>query len=188
MANQMQIFKSWLPEWVIRCVIFVVLLPSMLLFGLSTANVTAASGHYGIEPADVQFSMIIFYAAVAGFVSLEKRFFNFVATKEYFFICTAIQITASYICYRTHNLSVLFIFRFIQGMANCGINSICLTLIFSRLSTERSREMGYSVFYCLLLCIGPFTTFITAPILEAYDFNALYKFIIFCYIPGSALL
>jgi DHA2 family multidrug resistance protein len=188
MASSTQVFKSWLPEWVIRSVIFIVLLPSMLLFGLSTANGSAAAGYYGIEPSDVQFTMIVFYAAVAGFVSLERRFFNFVATKEYFFICTAIQIAASYICYRTHNLSVLLIFRFIQGMANCGINSICLTLIFGRLSSERSREMGYSVFYCLLLCIGPFTTLITAPILDAYDFNVLYKFIIFCYVPGSILL
>ena len=188
MGKSMQVFKSWLPEPVIRSVIFIVLLPSMMLFGISTANVTGGAGYYGIEPADVQFTMILFYAAVAGFVSLEKRFFNFVGTKEYFFICTAIQIAASYICYRTHSLPVLFIFRFIQGMANCGINSICLTLIFSRLSSERSREMGYSVFYCLLLCIGPFTTLVTAPILNAFDFNVLYKFIIFTYIPGSVLL
>src|SRR5438045_1040151 len=115
MGKSMQVFKSWLPEPVIRSVIFIVLLPSMMLFGISTANVTGGAGYYGIEPSDVQFTMILFYAAVAGFVSLEKRFFNFVGTKEYFFICTAIQIAASYICYRTHSLPVLFIFRFIQG-------------------------------------------------------------------------
>lgn len=187
MAKPIQVFKSWLPEWAIRSVIFIVLLPSMLLFGLSTANISAGAGYYGIEPSDVQFTMVLFYAAVASFVTLEKRFFNFIATKEYFFICTIIQITASYICYKTHNLPVLFIFRFIQGLANCGINSICLTLIFSRLSSERSREMGYSVFYGLLLCIGPFSTLVTAPILDAFDFNVLYKFIIFCYVPGSVL-
>ena len=184
----MHVFKLWLPEWVTRSVIFLVLLPSVLLFGLSTANINAGAGYYGIEPSDVQFTMILFYAAVAGFVSLEKRFFYFIATKEYFFICTAIQVAASYICYKTHSLPVLFISRFIQGMANCGINSICLTLIFNRLSGERSREIGYSVFFCLLLCIGPLTTFVTAPILDAFDFNVLYKLIIFCYVPGSVLM
>jgi DHA2 family multidrug resistance protein len=188
MASRTSVFKSWLPEWFIRSVIFIVLLPSMFLFGLSTANIGAGAGYYGIEPSDVQYTMVVFYAAVAGFVSLEKRFFHFIATKEYFFICTSIQILASYVCFKTHSLPVLFIFRFVQGMANCGINSICLTLIFSRLGSERSREMGYSVFYCLLLCIGPFTTFVTAPILETFDFNELYKFIIFCYIPGSVAL
>ncbi|WP_448634398.1 hypothetical protein [Pedobacter panaciterrae] len=68
------VFKRWAPEWLIRGTIFIVILPCLLLFGLSTANPNAAAGYYGIEPADVQYSMIIFYAAVASFFALERRF------------------------------------------------------------------------------------------------------------------
>jgi DHA2 family multidrug resistance protein len=188
MSEVIPVFKSWAPEWLIRATIFLVILPSMTLFGLSTANSSAAAGYYGIEPADVQYSMIIFYAAVASFFALERRFFTYIATKEYFFISTSIQIITSYICYTTHNLHVLFIFRFIQGAANSGTTSIAITLIFSRLKSERAREIGYSIFYCMLLCIGSFTTLVTAPLIDAYDYNIIYKAIIFSYLPGATLM
>ena len=182
------VFKSWVPVWLIRITMFIVIIPGLLLFGLSTASAAGAAGYYGIEPADVQYSMIAFYAAVAGFFALERRFFVFTATREYFLISTLLQVVTSYICFHTHSLSVLFAFRFIQGMANCMSTSICITLIFGSLRSERAREIGYSVFYGLLLCITPVSTIVTAPIIDAFDFNVLYKFIIFAYVPGTLLL
>lgn len=182
------IFKSWAPEWLIWTVILMVVLPSMGLFGLSSVNTAAAAGYYGIEPADVQYSMIIFYAAIASFFTLERRFFTYIAAKEYLVISTLVQVITSYVCYATHNLHMLFIFRFIQGMANCSSTSICITLIFSRLHSERAREIGYSVFYGVLLCLTPITSLFAAPLLDAYDFNIVYKVIIFSYLPGAILL
>jgi DHA2 family multidrug resistance protein len=188
MMESLPVFKPWVPQWLIKFTIFLVILPSLLLFGLSTANAPAAAGYYGIEPADVQYSMIIFYAAIASFFALERRFFVFIATKEYLIVGMAIQVIAAYICYRTSHLYVLLIFRFIQGVANCGSTSICLTLIFSQLKSERSREIGYSIFYGLLLCITPVSLLLTAPIVDAFDYNILYKAIIFSYLPGGMLL
>lgn len=186
--NPVQIFKSWAPEWLIRATIFLVILPSMGLFGLSNANSTVAVGFYGFEPTDIQYSMVIFYAAVASFFALERRFFNFVAVKEYLLLSSILQILTSYVCYITHNLHVLLLFRFLQGMANCASTSICITLIFNRLKSERSREIGYSVFYGMLLCISQFTLMVTAPVIDAYDYNVLYKAIIFTYLPGTLML
>ncbi|MCX2478119.1 transporter [Pedobacter sp. MC2016-15] len=182
------VFKSWVPVWLIRITMFIVIIPGLLLFGLSTASAAGAAGYYGIEPADVQYSMIAFYAAVAGFFALERRFFVFTATREYFLISTLLQVVTSYICFHTHSLPVLFAFRFMQGMANCMSTSICITLIFGSLRSERAREIGYSVFYGLLLCITPVSTIVTAPIIDAFDFNVLYKFIIFAYVPGTLML
>lgn len=164
------------------------ILPSLGLFGLSTANGAAAAGYYGIEPTDVQYSMVIFYAAVASFFALERRFFDFIAAKQYLIIATILQIITSYFCYVTRNFQVLLLFRFLQGMANCATTTICITLIFGRLHNERSREIGYSVFYGLLLCISAFTTLFTAPIIDAFNYNILYKVIIFMYLPGTLLL
>ncbi len=182
------VFKPWVPKWLISATIFLVLLPGLLLFGLSTASGPGAAGYYGIEPVDVQYSMIVFYAAVASFFALERRFFVFIATKEYYILSLIIQVFTAYVCFHTHNLYILLIFRFLQGMANCMSTSICITLIFSRLHSERAREIGYSIFYCLLLCISPVSSMITAPILDVYDFNVLYKFIIYAFIPGGVLL
>jgi DHA2 family multidrug resistance protein len=186
--NAIPVFKSWAPEWLIRATIFLVVLPSMGLFGLSNANSSVASGFYGFEPTDIQYSMVIFYAAVASFFALERRFFNFIAVKEYLLLSAILQIVTSYVCYRTHNLQILLVFRFLQGMANCASTSICITLIFGRLKTERAREIGYSVFYGMLLCISQFTIMVTSPVVDAYDYNVLYKAIIFLYLPGTTLL
>jgi DHA2 family multidrug resistance protein len=186
--NPVPVFKSWAPEWLIRATIFLVVLPSMGLFGLSNANSTVAVGFYGFEPTDIQYSMVIFYAAVASFFALERRFFNFVAVKEYLLVSAILQIATSYVCYITNNLQVLLLFRFLQGMANCATTSICITLIFNRLNSERAREVGYSVFYGMLLCISQFTLMVTAPVIDAYDYNVLYKAIIFLYLPGTFLL
>lgn len=186
--STLPVFKTWVPGWLVNATIFLVLLPGLLLFGLSTASEPGAAGFYGIEPADVQYSMIVFYAAVASFFALERRFFVFIATKEYYILSLTIQIFTAYVCFHTHSFYILLIFRFLQGMSNCMSTSICITLIFSRLHTERAREIGYSIFYCLLLCISPVSAIITAPILDVYDFNVLYKFIIYAYIPGGLLL
>lgn len=188
MSLALPVFKSWVPVWLIRVTIFLVIFPGLLLFGLSTASGAGAAGYYGIEPADVQYSMVIFYAAVAGFFALERRFFIFMATREYFMLSIIIQMATAYVCFHTQHLYVLLVFRFLQGMSNCMSTSICITLIFGSLHSERAREIGYSIFYCLLLCITPISTIITAPILDAFDYNVLYKFIIFAYIPGGILL
>lgn len=188
MSNTLSVFKSWVPVWLVRITIFLVMLPGLLLFGLSMASAPGAAGYYGFEPADVQYSMIVFYAAVAGFFVLERRFFIFTATKEYFLLSIVIQVVTSFACYHTHNLYLLLIIRFIQGMSNCMSTSICITLIFGNLHNERAREIGYSIFYCLLLCITPVSTLVTAPILDNFDYNVLYKFIIFSYFPGAILL
>ncbi|HVI48553.1 MAG TPA: hypothetical protein VM802_27035, partial [Chitinophaga sp.] len=73
MSKALPIFRPWVPQWLIRLTIFLVLLPTVMLFALSTANVNAAAGFYGAEPADMQFSMLLYYASLASFTPLERR-------------------------------------------------------------------------------------------------------------------
>ncbi len=180
--------KSWVPAWLTKVAIFLVILPNMGLFGLSTINSSAAAGYYGFEPVDVQYSMIIFYAAMTGFFSLERRFFEYISVKEYLLLSIIVQVASSYICFITHNLQILLIMRFIQGMANCATTSVCISLIFNQLRGERAREIGYSVIYGMFLCISQISMMLTAPVLESFDYNILYKGIIFLFIPGTILL
>lgn len=72
MGHSKQVFRSWVPEWLIRLTIILVLFPTVMLFALSTANVNAATGFYGAEPQDIQFSMLVYYAALVAFTPLEK--------------------------------------------------------------------------------------------------------------------
>lgn len=188
MTSLIPLFKSWVPQWLIKIALFIVFLPSLVLLFLPLTNINAAAGYYGSEPADIQFSVVLFYAGYASFYSLEKRFFSFLAAKEYFFIFTLIQIITSYICYSTQNLTVLFSVRFIQGMCLTSTANLSLSLIYNRLKSERAREIGYSIFSGTLVCMIPFNNFITAGIIDSFNYNTLYKCAMFSYVPCLILL
>ncbi len=182
------LFKSWVPEWLIKVTIFIVLLPSLVLFFIPMANINAAAGNTGIETYDVVFSVVLFYAGYVSFFSLERRFFNFLAAKEYFIIITLIQIVSSYVCYVAQDNCLLFPFRFIQGMALTMTVNLSLSMIYSRLRSERARVIGYSIFFGMLVCMIPFDNLITAEIIDSFNFSFLYKCAMFSYLPSLLLI
>ncbi|WP_423735608.1 beta-carotene 15,15'-monooxygenase [Chitinophaga caseinilytica] len=188
MDNAIPIFKPWVPEWGVKVILFLLVLPSIVLFFLPMANVNAAAGYYGSEPADIQFAVALFYAGYVGFYSLERRFFTYLATREYFILFTFLQILTSLVCYHTREIYILFPVRFVQGMLfSCTVN-LSLTLMFTRLRSERAREISFSVFFGLLLCAMPFNNFVTADLIDAFNFNIVYKGALFSYLPCLVLL
>ena len=188
MNNSIAVFKPWVPAWLVKAILFLVILPGMLLFFLPMANINAAAGYYGCEPADIQFSVALFYAGYAGFYCLERRFFSFLASKEYFIIFTFLQMLTSFVCYETASLAVLFPVRFLQGMGFAGMVSLSLSLMFRHLQTEKAREISYSIFFCFLLCASPFNSLFMADFIDSYNFNIVYKCILFAYMPGMAIV
>ncbi|WP_343524893.1 MFS transporter [Pedobacter sp.] len=188
MTDQLPIFKARVPEWLIILSIFAVLLSSVLLFALSTADGTAAAGYYGANASDVQFSLLMFYAAVASFAVVERRFFARVVTKDYLLICILLEVLIAYWCYHTREIWLIFALRFLQGIVNCGLTSISLNLLFSRLKSEHAKETGYTIFYGMILCVSPVTALFSVPVVENFEYNVVYKAIIFCFLPSAALL
>ncbi len=188
MDSGIPIFKSWAPEWMVKLILFLLILPSIVLFFLPLANINAAAGYYGSEPADMQFAVALFYAGYAGFYSLERRFFTYLAAKEYFILFTFLQLLTSFACFRTHEVYVLFPLRFIQGMLFACTVNLSLALMFTRLRSERAREVSFSIFFGLLLCAIPFNNFVTADLIDAFDYNIVYKTALFAYMPCLVLL
>lgn len=188
MNSPIPVFRKWAPEWLIRISLFLVLLPSIVLFFLPLANINAAAGHYGCEPADIQFAVALFYAGYAGFYSLEHRFFAYLACKEYFILLMSLQMVASFICYQTHEIYVLLPVRFIQGLIFCSTVSLSLSLMFTRLRSERAREVSFSVFFGLIICSIPFINFATADLIDSFNFNIVFKAALFSFVPCLVLL
>ncbi|MBS1646046.1 MAG: beta-carotene 15,15'-monooxygenase [Bacteroidetes bacterium] len=188
MDKNLPIFRKWVPEWLIKIILFSTLLPSVVLFFLPLSNINAAAGYYGSEPADIQFSVALFYAGYVGFYSLERRFFAYLAAKEYFIAFTFLNIAATLLCYYTHEIYIFFPVRFIQGMMFSSTVNLSLSLIFARLHSERAREIGFSVFFGMLISALPLNNLITADVIDAYNFNVVYKAAIFSYIPGLLML
>ena len=188
MFNRFPIFRKWVPEWLIRIILFSLFLPGIMLFFLPMANIPAAAGYYGCEPADVQFMVALFYVGYTGFYALERRFFSFFAAKEYFMIYTCLNIALAFVCYRTTDLFVLFPVRFVQGMLFASTVTLSLSTMFTRLKSERAREISFSVFFGVLICALPFNNLITADLIDASDFKVVYKLALFSYVPGLFLL
>jgi DHA2 family multidrug resistance protein len=178
-------FKDWVPEWAIRICIFMLLVPNLLLFTISTASLPAACGFYGIDPNDANYSLIVLYAALVSYFPLERRFSAYLVTKDYMLISLIFEIATAYCAYCSRDLVTLMIFRFLQGIANISLVAICISLIFNHLKTERAREIGYSVVYCILLCISPMTTILAAPFLDTVNYNELYLGVLYAFIPGG---
>jgi len=185
MVEQASLFKNWVSGWTIRVAIFMLFLPNLLLFGISTANVNVACGFYGIEPNDAQYSLIALYAGLVSFFPLEKRLAQFFVTKDYLFISLIMEVISAFACYKAQNLYFLIFFRFLEGLANCSLASICIVLIFSQLKSERSKEIGYSVVFGILLSTFPFITFLSAPFLDSINFNNLYILVMYTFLPGG---
>jgi len=185
MIHPPKMFKEWVPHWAVRICIFMLLVPNLLLFTISTVSVTAACGFYGIDPNDANYSLIVLYAALVGYFPLERRFSSFLVTKDYMLISLIMEILSAYGAYCAKDLTVLLIFRFLQGIANISLVAICISLIFNHLQTERAREIGYSVVYCILLCISPVTTLLAAPFLDTINYNELYLLVMYAFIPGG---
>lgn len=186
--NEYLIFRKWAPGWLIFITLFSMIIPSMVVFFLPMANVSAAAGYYGCEPADIQFAVILFYAGYAGFYSLERRFFSYLATKEYFVIFTFLQIVSTVFCFSISDVYLLYPVRFIQGMLFACTVNLSLTLLFTRFHSEVAREVGFSVMFGLLLIAMPLNNLISADLIDAFDFNTLYLHASFLYIPGFVLL
>lgn len=186
--NPKDLFKKWIPEWLVKIILFTILMPSMVLFFLPQANLNASAGHYGCEPKDMQFAVTLFYAGFVGFYALERRFFSFLATKEYFIIFNVLQILSCIVMYYSMELYVIFPLRFIQGMLFASSVNLSLSTIFSRIETEKAREISFSVFFGMLICTTPFNNIVTADLIDQFDYNFLYKIAVFSFMPGLMMI
>lgn len=182
------IFKTGVSEWWIRITLFLVFLPNVVLFGISTTNIDAACGYYGIDPNGVQYSLIILYVTFVSYYPLEKRFSGFFQTRDYLILTILLEIIAALISFSTKNYAMLIFSRCLQGLTTCNIGSVCVALIFSRLSGDRMLKIGYSIIYGVLLCIFPFITFVTAPLFDAFNYNYINLLAACLLVPGIFLL
>ncbi|HEY1200654.1 MAG TPA: MFS transporter, partial [Niastella sp.] len=90
--------------------------------------------------------------------------------------------------YLTHDLYILLPVRFIQGLLFCSTASLSLSLMFTRLHSERAREISFSVFFGLILCAVPFNSFATAGLIDSGNYNIVYKVALFAFAPCLVLL
>ncbi|QJB37919.1 MFS transporter [Chitinophaga oryzae] len=182
------LFKPWVPEWLIRVTIFLVLLPALGIFALYFSNGAETAGYYGMEPADVQYSVVLMYAMLVAFLPVDDRLVKYMKPRPYLLIGAVVNTLTCFICASSRNISVFMICRFIQGVMCAPFCSICLHMIFSRLRSDRARVIGYSVFYGSLQISIPGGALFCSWLLYYIEFNQLFYFLVLLEVPGILLL
>lgn len=181
-------FHGWVPEWLIRLILFSCLMPSMMLFFLPGINSNATAGYYGCQPNDAQFLIVLFYAGFVGFYILERRFFLFFPIKTYYILFHGLQILNCILMYCITDINWVFPLRFIQGMLFASAVNLSMSMIFSRIESSRAKVTSYSVFFGLLLVSSPFNNLVFASFLDDINFKQLYAFSGFSFLPGLLMI
>lgn len=182
-VHQIPIFKDWVPEWLARTVIFAVLLNSILGFALYYNNPESTVGYYGIEPSDVQYSVVVMYASVVSFLALDFRIIKYFTTRKYLLIGLALNAVTYVICFYTKNWILFLICRFVQGAVCALFCNIVLNLIFPRLHSGRSRVIGYTIFYGSLQVSIPVCGIYCSYVLYYFNFNWLFYGLVILSLP-----
>ena len=182
------VFKSWVPEWAILAIIFLALLPVYMLLALYGATAADAAGYYGIEPSDVQFSILVFYAGLVAYFPLEPRFSSYLPVRQNLIISLTLMALCVAGCAVVRQPLLLFGLRFGQGVLCGAIASPCLLLIFSRLHSARARAMGYTFFYAAVLGGAPLSGLLSTLILDRFNFPVVFYAFLLLQLPAGLLL
>ncbi|WP_417885412.1 MFS transporter [Zunongwangia sp.] len=183
-----QIFREWVPDWLILIAIFLTLIPIASVLGIYLGGLSSAASYYGVDNTDIKYSVVVFYIAIATAFPLEKHFFNRFASKPYIVGCSIIFVLLNLLLYFSKNFAILLVFRFLGGMLSLGFIGTMFTLIFRQFHAQRSRVLGYATLYASLLGSAPLCQLLDAYVFTEYDFNIIFLFKIYGVIPGLLLL
>lgn len=168
---EVNVFKSWVPNWAIIAILFFCLLHSMVLLGVYTSNVTYSASFLDVEVEDLQFSMIVTYATFLTTILIESRLFKFFPTKKYFLTIYSLATLTFILTAYTENFSLFIILRIAEGIL---MALPCLPLrqfLISRFKSKNAVIIGFTLNYGALFLATPFIMNIAVWLLENYDWK-----------------
>lgn len=148
-----QHFKPWIShfEWGIRIGLFLVLLSALVQFGMFALSQTYMISYLGAQPEDISFALLLTYAGIISILPVQFRFLRFFETRPYLLFHVIAGMILNLLCLNCCDLIFFYILRFLQGIIVGNSAACVLTLIFTRLQTERMQAIGSAVFYGTIL-------------------------------------
>jgi len=149
-------FKKWIQgsEWAIRIAIFLMLLCSLVQFGAFALSQNYVVSYFGAQTEDVTFALQITYVGILITLPLQFRFLRYFETRSYLLLAMLAQIFLNVLILNTQDFILFCVLRFITGIVVCLVAGGMLTLIYSRIKSERMQALGSSVFYGTVLSNG----------------------------------
>ncbi|UKT66002.1 MFS transporter [Pedobacter mucosus] len=107
--------------------------------------------YLGAQPEDISFALLLTYAGIISILPVQFRFLRFFETRAYLLTNIILAIILNALCLYCDDLIFFFILRFSQGILVGSTAACILTLIFTRLHSERMQAIGSAVFYGTIL-------------------------------------
>lgn len=175
-----QHFKQWISghEWGIRIGLFLILLSALVQFGMFALSQPYMISYLGAQPEDISFGLLITYAGIISILPVQFRFLRYFETRPYLLANIIVGIILNLLCLNCNDLIFFFILRFLQGIIVGNTAACVLTLIFTRLQTERMQAIGSAVFYGTILGNTVAIGLVGAMVINATDWKQTYLILV----------
>ena len=178
--NNLEYFKVWINDWQwgVRIAIWLILMSGLVQFGIFGLTQNHLMSLLGAQPEDISFALLITFVGILVMLPIQFRFLRYFEMRGYLLFNILAGIGLSIACIVNSNMIVFFIIRFLQGIIVANIAGCMLTLIFSRLSTEKMQAIGSSVFYGSILVSGMLIGLAAAIVVSFSDWKRIYYYLI----------
>ncbi|AWM13887.1 MFS transporter [Flavobacterium sp. NRK F10] len=168
---QGNVFKPWVPNWLIILVLVFCMLHSMVLLGVYTSNITYSASFLDVEVEDLQFSLCVTYGTFLATILIESRLFKFFPTKKYFVTIYGLAAITFILSAYTDNFSLFIVLRMVEGVLMALPWIPLRQLLITRFQSKNAVILGFTFNYGTLLLASPFIMNIAVWLLENYDWK-----------------
>ncbi len=173
-----ELFKSWVPGWLITIVGLIILVPIVFVNGAYIGSNVDISGFLGILSEDINMAYYISSVGFAiGYFVLYKTK-NIIATKTVFIMVLLVQVGLSLICAMTRFIEIIIICSFFIGFFKSFCMLEVMLLLKNALSPSGTMNEFYSIYYPISNILGQLSLFLTAELAYFYNWQYMYFLII----------
>ncbi|WP_431199168.1 MFS transporter [Mucilaginibacter sp. P25] len=173
-------FKDWINDWQwgVRIALFLILLVSLMQFGMFSLTQNYMVAYLGAQPEDISFALLLCYAGIISILPVQFRFLKYFETRSYLITNILLAILLNCLCLNCQDIHIFFIIRFLQGILVGNTAACALILIFTRLESERAQAVGSAVFYGTILANTVLIGLVAAAVVISADWKVSYYYLI----------
>jgi len=172
-------FKNWITDWAwgVRIALFLILLCSLMQFGMFSLTQNYMIAYLGAQPEDISFALLLTYAGIISILPVQFRFLRYFETRTYLLTNIILAIILNCLCVNCQDINMFFVFRFLQGILVGNTAACALILIFTRLKSERAQAIGSAVFYGAILANTVLIGLVAAIVVNSSDWKMTYYYL-----------
>jgi DHA2 family multidrug resistance protein len=172
-------FKNWINDWQwgVRMALFLILLVSLMQFGMFSLTQNYMIAYLGAQPEDISFALLLCYAGIISILPVQFRFLKYFETRNYLITNIVLAVLLNCLCLNCQDIHIFFILRFLQGILVGNTAACALILIFTRLESERAQAIGSAVFYGTILANTVLIGLVAAVVVVSSDWKVTYYYL-----------